>query len=264
MKGFQKSMGRIGFICLVIICAAWLASPFFLDQLAFAAQPTTISWRDPDVVNIGTEQAPISAILKTNAPSQKIVLFSYGNAEDAGDIRHLLEAFERAGINAMAYDYPGYGLSHGKPTEKTVYAAADAAYRYLTEQGGYQPENIIVVGRSIGSGPATYLAAKYPVGGLVILSGFTSMPRVVTGARLLPTDPFPNISRIGSISAPKLFIHGTDDRTISISHGKKLYDKASEPKQNVWVEGAGHNDVVDVMGEDQFIKTIIDFANKAK
>ena len=224
----------------------------------FHPNSTSISWADADVVNIGTDDAPVSAILKTNATSQKVILYSYGNAEETGSIRFLLNRFNNAGISAMGYDYPGYGLTSGKPTEKGVYKTAENAYRFLTEERRFRPEDIIVVGRSIGSGPACYLAEKYPVGGLVIISGFMSAPRVITRVRILPIDPFPNLNRMPFIKCPKLFIHGTSDSVVPFSHGKKLFNIADEPKQKIWIENADHNNILSIMG-DEFLKAITEF-----
>ena len=56
-----------------------------------------------------------------------VILYSHGNGEDIGYIRPLLEEFQKKGVSAFAYDYPGYGTSTGKPSEQGVYAAADAA-----------------------------------------------------------------------------------------------------------------------------------------
>jgi hypothetical protein len=161
----------------------------------------------------------------------------------------------------LAYDYPGYGLSAGKPTEKSVYASAEAAYRFLTERRNIAPSDIIVLGRSIGSGPACYLAEKYPVGGLVVEAGFTSAPRVLTRIRILPFDPFPNIRRVPNIACPKLFIHGTADDVVPFSHGKALFAAAREPKTTRWLDGAGHDDLMLVLGDDYFKTLNALFAN---
>ncbi|MCL2104649.1 MAG: alpha/beta hydrolase [Kiritimatiellaeota bacterium] len=220
------------------------------------------SWEMPNIVNIGDAEAPISAIWLPNAETNKVFLYSYGNAENIGDLASVFEAFAKAGLSVLAYDYPGYGLSAGKPTEKGAYASAEAAYRFLTERCGITPSAIIVLGRSLGSGAACYLAEKFPVGGLVIESGFTSAPRVVTRIRILPFDPFPNIRRIGNIPCPKLFIHGTEDDTIAFSHGKAMFAAAREPKEHLWVDGAGHDDLTVVLGNEKYVAVLNAFANR--
>jgi fermentation-respiration switch protein FrsA (DUF1100 family) len=95
----------------------------------------------------------------------------------------------------------------------------------------------------VGSGPATELAARVPVGGLVLESAFVSTFRVLTKVPLLPFDRFPNLRHLRQVRCPVLVIHGTEDEVIPVSHGRRLYAIAAEPKESLWVEGAHHNDV---------------------
>jgi fermentation-respiration switch protein FrsA (DUF1100 family) len=235
---------NLAIICVaqyLIICAFVL---FKINDAMFHPFEPDYSWDTPHVVNVGDETTPVAAIWIPNAETNKVFLYSHGNGEDIKDLESIFKDFAKAGLSILGYDYPGYGLSAGKPTEQSVYESAETAYRFLTERCGIAPSDIIVLGRSIGSGPACYLAEKFPVGGLVVESGFTSAPRVVTRIRILPFDPFPNIRRIRNISCPKLFFHGTDDRVVPFSHGKALFAAAKEPKTHIWVGGAGHDDVM--------------------
>ena len=125
-----------------------------------------------------------------------------------------------------AVDYPGYGLSDGSPDEEGCYRNVHRLYDWLIAERGFKPEDIIVVGFSIGTGPAVELAATKPVGGLVLQAPYLSAPRIVTKVRLLPIDPFPNLKRIGDIKCPLVVIHGTDDSIIPFAHGKELFDLA--------------------------------------
>ena len=106
----------------------------------------------------------------------------------------------------------------------------EAAYAYLVNELGVAPQRIIVLGRSVGSGPATYLASRKPVGALLLESPFVSAFRVVTGIPILPFDKFNNLSRIGQVHCPALVVHGTADRVVAFWHGRKLYEAANEPK----------------------------------
>ena len=72
---------------LVLVLTWYLVVPLICKDMIFVARPTTtISWNDGDVVNIGTEDAPISAVLKMAAASQKIILYNYSYWEDTGRI----------------------------------------------------------------------------------------------------------------------------------------------------------------------------------
>src|SRR5262249_3317690 len=114
------------------------------------------------------------------------------------------------------------------------------------------PERIIILGRSVGSGPAVHLAARRPVAGLILESPFLSAFRVITGIPLLPFDKFPNYREIARVRCPVLIIHGTEDRVIGFWHGQKLFALAHEPKRFFAVEGADHNDLNEVAGARYF------------
>ena len=81
----------------------------------------------------------------------------------------------------------------------------------------------------------------------------------MTRVPLLPFDRFPNLRHIRQVHAPVLVMHGTADAVIPISHGRRLYDAASNPKQSLWVEGAGHNDLALVAGQ-RFWNALAEFA----
>ena len=120
------------------------------------------------------------------------------------------------------------------------------------------PERIILHGQSLGGAVAADLAARRPVDGLILESTFVSAVRVVTVVPM-PFDPFNTLGKLKSISCPILVIHGRADRIIKFWHGEKLYDNANEPKQFLWVDNAGHNDLSMVAGE-QYEQKLKNFA----
>src|SRR5690606_40899853 len=125
----------------------------------------------------------------------------------------------------------------------------DAAFAHLTGALGFPPGRIIAWGRSIGGGPATALAAREPLAGLVLESTFISAFRVVTRWPMLPRDRFRNLALLRAVRCPVLVIHGRRDAIVPFYHGRALYRAAPEPKRYLWVDGAGHNDVWHVAGE---------------
>lgn len=219
------------------------------NRMIFLPQPA--GYVDgPDVIKLMTTGGQkISAVHKTVEGAKFTMLISHGNAEDIGTDSEMHELFGAHGYNVFAYDYRGYGTSEGKPTEKNVYEDVEAAYDYLVDEAKIGPEKIIVFGRSVGSGPATYLASRKPVAGLVLESPIVSAFRVLTVLPLLPFDKFNNLSRIDKVDCPVLVMHGRSDEVVGFWHGEKLFDKAKEPKLNLWVDGAGHNDFYWVTGQ---------------
>lgn len=106
-------------------------------------------------------------------------------------VRHLLAEYQRHGYSAAGYDYEGYGASAGKPSSAAACRDIEAVYHYLTGEKGISPAEIVVIGFSVGSGPACYLAEKYPVGALVLEAPFASAFQVVLPFGGLPGDRFP-------------------------------------------------------------------------
>jgi fermentation-respiration switch protein FrsA (DUF1100 family) len=227
----------------------------FSDRSIFPAMPTTYETL-PDLKQIPTSNGQTIALryLK-NDTAKYTFLMSHGNGEDLGDIQGEMERFWAMGLNVVAYDYRGYGKSQGSASVANVYDDIDAVYRYLTEDMKVAPDRILLYGRSVGGGPSTYLAARKPVAGMILESTFISTFRVVIPIQVLPFEKFPNQSHIRQTNIPILLIHGTKDQIIPYWHSQVLYDSIPGPKQLLSVEGADHNDVAIVAG-DQYGRTI--------
>ena len=222
-------------------------------------------------VDIGTNGVKVAAIVygpeHGSPPSQglrrgkKAIIRCHGNAEDALSTLDMLELLAEGGYTVASVDYPGYGLSDGSPDEEGCYRNVHRLYDWLIETRGFKPEDIIIDGFSIGTGPATELAATRPCGGLILEAPFLSAPRVVTRVRLLPVDPFPNLKRIGDVKCRVLMIHGTSDRVIPYSQGQALFKLSNEPKRFVTVDDGDHNTLVDDMGFDNYFELIKSFVD---
>jgi fermentation-respiration switch protein FrsA (DUF1100 family) len=156
-------------------------------------------------------------------------------------------ALRELGLNLFAFDYRGYGESGGTPSEHGLYRDADAAYRYLREERGVPADRIIVFGHSLGSAVAIDLASRTQTAGLIVEGGLISV--VQRGQELYPFIPvrwiartrFSSIDKIPLVTAPKLFLHAVADEVIPLSHGRRLFQAAAEPKRLVELAGT-HSD----------------------
>ncbi|HEU0300651.1 MAG TPA: alpha/beta hydrolase [Longimicrobium sp.] len=203
----------------------------------------------------------VAAVHLPNPAARYTILFSHGNGEDIGGDLPFLREMRDAGFAVFAYDYSGYGLSTGRPTERAAYADADAAYDYLTDVLGIPPGRIIAHGRSLGGGVAADLASRRPVAGLVLESTFTTIFRVAHSVPVVPFDRFRTIDKLPRVTAPVLVIHGTRDGVVGFRHGVRLYQAVRGPRRRLWVEGAGHNDVAWMAGE-RYWKELREFADE--
>jgi len=234
----------LAFIYAAVLAWVWWSS----DRMIFL--PPAPSYPDsPDVLRLTTAGGErIAAVYLPNPEATYTLLFSHGNGEDLGYVLPLLPVLRELGFSVLAYDYRGYGLSEGRPSERNVYADIDAAYDYLTRQLKIQPERIILYGRSLGAGAAVDLAARKSVGGLVLESPFLTAFRVVTRIPVFPVDKFRNVDKIGRVRCPVLVMHGEADEIVPLWHGRRLFEAAPEPKTLVVIAGAHHNDFMWVAG----------------
>ncbi len=182
-----------------------------------------------------------------NSDSDKTVLFFHGNAGNISSRLSRLEFFRELGLNALMFDYRGYGASEGRiRKEADLYLDAEATLEYLHAERGVADENLIIWGRSLGGAIAIDTAAKNKnIAKLIAESTFTSIPDVAARfypllpVRLLSRYQFASVDKVSAISVPTLIIHSSDDRTIPISHGRELHNVFPTSK---FVESSGtHN-----------------------
>ncbi len=249
-RGLRLTAHVLAFVAVAYAAVAGLAY-LGADRLIF--QPPRALYRAGDIpfrrIPVNARDS-IALLYIPNAQVRYTILFSHGNAEDLGHVYPFLEQLRSFGFGVIGYDYRGYGRSDaGPPTAGRATEDAEAAWRFAVDSLGIPPDRLILHGRSLGSGPTLALAARHGAAGVILESAFTSTYRVLTQVRLLPFDRFPNAALIGRLRCPVLVIHGTRDGIVPFSHGRALYDAAPAPKQSLWVEGAGHNNVLDVAGE---------------
>jgi fermentation-respiration switch protein FrsA (DUF1100 family) len=249
-------MRRLAVGLAALFLAAYLAlvlvGVFLSDRMIFVPHESSYQ-ASADVTMLHTAHAShIAARYLPNPAAKYTLLFSHGNGEDLGDDREYLQKLHDDGFAVMTYDYDGYGLSDGSPTEANVYDGAEAAYGYLVRDQHTSPAHIISFGRSVGTGPAVELAKRHRVAALIVQSGFTSAFRVLTHYKLVPFDRFRNSDKVRSLTCPKFFIHGRDDSVVPFWHGVALFNAAAAPKEHWWVDGADHNNLEDVAGEKYF------------
>jgi fermentation-respiration switch protein FrsA (DUF1100 family) len=248
-------------VLLYVLAAYLLLAGFALvfgERLMFQPPPAGYD-RSAEIIQLmAADGVRIAAVWLPNPDAEFAVLYSHGNAEDLGHIMPVLRALRDLGVSVLAYDYRGYGMSEGRPSADGALLDQDAAFAHLTGTLGFPSGRIIAWGRSIGGGPATSLAAREPLAGLVLESTFTSAFRVVTRWPLLPRDRFRNLALLRTVRCPVLVIHGRRDAIVPFHHGRALFEAAAGPKRHLWVDGAGHNDVWQVAGES-YARAVRDF-----
>ena len=237
----------------LIYCILAVLAFAFSDHLIFQPPKPGYQISDLGMLQIARPQGEKVSVFHLKAePDMPTILWSHGNAEDIGYLRERFLDFHARGYGVLAYDYPGYGHSDGKPNEQGCYEAVTAAYTHLTKTLQIPNEQIIIYGQSVGSGPAVWIASQKPCAGLILVSPFVSVFRAATKFPIFFGDKFKNINLIGDIGMPLLIVHGEQDQVISQWHGRKLHELHSGPKTFVGISDAGHNDLYSVASDDIF------------
>jgi len=183
-------------------------------------------------------------------PAQRpwpLIIYFGGNAEE---LSWLVPEFSRVpDWAALLVNYRGYGLSQGQPSERILYRDALALYDHMTRRSDVDPGRVIVIGRSLGTGVATYLASQRPVAGLVLISPYDSLVQVARDAYpflpvgLLLRHRFDSAARAPLIRAPLLALVAAQDDVVRPERSRRLVQVWGGPAQLEVLDGVDHNAV---------------------
>jgi fermentation-respiration switch protein FrsA (DUF1100 family) len=190
------------------------------------------------------------------ADGRPTVLYFYGNGDAMSSALYQFDLFRHLGCNCIVIDYPGFGVSGGKPSEAGCYAAAEAAYRYVLSRPELDHTKLIPAGWSLGGAVAIDLAWRHreagTIAGLMTFSTFTSMldmakhnyPMLPVG--LLLKHHFASEEKVRDLRAPYFLGHGRADAGIPFGHSDRLAKAAGGPVTRFISDKADHNDFFDV------------------
>ena len=246
----------------IVILLAYLAFGVLLfsyqrDFLYAPAPAIAHKYTEIDVSNEGETLKML--VLNSGKPSA--ILYFGGNSES---VEYNIDDFLRAFPNSSIYlpKYRGYGGSTGKPTEAGLYS--DALFIYDQLKAKYA--NITVIGRSLGSGVATFVASKREVEKLVLITPFDSIQHIAQASyplypmSLMLKDKHDSIGRVASIKAKTLLLVAENDELITRNMSDALFKRfpASQVRQ-VIIKNTGHNTIS--MG-DGYYRVLSDFVGR--
>ena len=210
-------------------------------ELGVDYQPLTINTHDGERLSGWSLTGPV-------AHAQ--ILYLHGNGGNLSMWAPIVAGIAQRGYTVLAFDYRGYGLSTGRPTEQGLYRDVDAVVeRFWRDSSSTLP--IVYWGRSVGVAMAAYVATVRQPDGLILESGFPDARSLIRGSPLLAflalfsTYRFPSndfLRRLGK-PVPGLVLHGDADHVVPIRQGRALFDAIAAPKRFVTVHGGDHNDL---------------------
>ncbi|MEM6741330.1 MAG: alpha/beta fold hydrolase [Pseudomonadota bacterium] len=243
---------RIVLVTVGVVYLANLAGMFVLQrQIQYLPsqdnpRPEAVGLTGVTVETLATQDR--ETLVAWYAPADQgrpTLLFLHGNGGEIGDRSARFAAYRDAGLGVLFLSWRGFGGSTGSPSEEGFVTDARTAYDWLLAQG-LAPQDLAVVGESLGTGVAVQLAAAQEVGALVLGAPYDAAVEIAEmrypwlPVRVLMHDQYRSIEHIAAVTAPTLILHGTQDRVIPYASGRRLYDATTAPTTFMTLEGVGH------------------------
>ena len=173
---------------------------------------------------------------------------------------HRIKRYINNGWGVLLLAWRGYSGNLGKPTEKNLYIDGESAIKWIIDNLNFDYENLIIYGESLGCAVAVDLGTRYKFKSIVLESPFTSILDIarrrykIYPVKYFILDKFDNYSKIDKILSPVLLISGKKDEVVPHSHSDKLFLKANNPKKNLFIDEAMHNNLYDFNIDKEVIK----------
>jgi fermentation-respiration switch protein FrsA (DUF1100 family) len=254
---FAVRLRRVAFRLLrsaAIIYVGVLVLMMLLEnRLVYQGTQATQHWLPPptgivDVFLTTADGTRVHAWWRPGPAGAGALLYCHGNG---GNLSHRGSMVAHLGdtlnCGVLIVDYPGYGKSQGEPSEAGCYAAAQAAYDWLTLEQKIAGQDIVLFGKSLGGGVAVELASRVEHRALVLVKTFTSLPDTAQfhypwlPVHYVMRNRFDSIDRIASCRRPTFVAQAVDDEITPYSQGQRLFDGIPGPREFLRLEGR-HND----------------------
>ena len=223
-----------------------------------------------EYIVIPTDQGELSGFLfRQNDGPAPLLLYYGGNSDNAASVLRRLTSTRRGtfqGWNVAMIDYPGYGLSEGTPGDAAFRRMALAAYDTFAAREDVT--QIVVMGYSIGTGPASYAASQRPVDGLILMAPyaegadlFNTVLDVFYGPlKLLISYPMPSIRFARDVAVRPLIFATEQDELVPYASSQRLESAYPNGCDFVTVPGIGHGGFWD---SGMVLNGIADYLNRA-
>lgn len=246
--------GLIALFALVVVAYVGAVGYMYFNQRALQYEATGEIFPLADValpgavdVSIPVDGAVINGWYQAPQPGKPLIIYYKGNSRSFSEEHERYERFVSDGFGFLAFDYRGFPASSGSISEAGILADAIAAHDWAAAKN----LPIVIWGRSLGTGPATYVASQRDAKALLLETPFLSAVTVAAERYpILPVywvmlDQFRSNEWIADVTEPVMIAHGTADRTIGVSNGERLYAVAPNPDELWIVPGADHSDLWD-------------------
>lgn len=246
-----KIIGSILAAAYLLVCVALYV---FQEVLIFHPRPRAQEYSYGNYPETYIEVEPGIRLNAITIPAGQgreadgVILYLHGNKGDNGRSRHQTKSFAGGNYDTFLVDYRGYGKSGGQiGGEENMTDDLQIVYDQLKTE--YAEDHIIIVGYSLGTGPATYLAARNNPQAVVLVAPYTSLIDMKNQFFWMFPDflmnyELNNLANLAKVEAPVTILHGTADRLIPVSMGKVLAAANPDKTTLVKLEGVSHRGAI--------------------
>jgi pimeloyl-ACP methyl ester carboxylesterase len=184
----------------------------------------------------------------TGTSKQSVILYFGGNAEEIS--YRVMEFGRLSGWTTISLNYRGYGDSQGKPSQKSLFRDALTLYDNVAARSDIDSRRIVIVGYSLGTGVATYLASKRSITAVTLIAPFDSILNITKKdygyfpVRLLLKHPFESVKYAPSVTCPLLCVIAGNDEVIPAEYSRRLVAAWKGPTQTIEVPGCNHGTIL--------------------
>lgn len=236
----------------VIACAGLY---FLQEWLSFHPVPLAADYRysfeEPftEVTIPSTDGVQLNALHFTTPHPKGMVVHFHGNSGNISITSKARQDYLSRGYDYLAVDYRGYGKSPGKITQQGLFDDADAVWKYALTR--FPPDSLVVLGVSLGSGPAIHLASEQPVKKLLLIAPYAGVDLIgeerypIFPIQWLIKNPFRSRAYAPEVQAEVTLFHGLKDEVVPPHHSlllKDVFTHASKVTRHEYPE-ADHNNV---------------------
>ncbi len=256
-KGFLRKLLRILSLVFFIYGIVCVYFYFQQDRFLFFPHPPIQADQKNQILlafprseyKIQTlDQKTLQGWFVENGPEKSPLLIYYGgNAEDVSMQVQDLPPLQN--MHFLFMNYRGYGESEGKPSQKDFFRDALQIYDEVSQRPEVDSENIFLMGRSLGSGVAMYVASERAAKGIILVTPFDSIQKVAEyyypflPLSLILKHPFDSVTLAQHMQIPMLAILAEKDEVIPLERAFELVRQYAGPKTLFLIPTAGHNDV---------------------
>ena len=242
-------------ILLAIYLLGGVAVYFLQDYFLFHPEKTdpkkgyhlNVPFKEVDVSFDGAYNMNVIQFTVPDGMPKGVVLYFHGNKKNISWYASNAPLFTKNGYEVWMPDYPGYGKSTGVLTESKLYDYA--LQLYIMARSKYGADSIVLYGKSLGTGVASWLASKKSCRQVILESPYYSMTSLA--AHYFPVYPvskllkykLPSYEYLSIVNAPVTIFHGSADRVIPYANATQLQTVLKASDKFIIIANGGHNDL---------------------